>query len=66
MPKILIAEPLAAAGIELLRAQALCRTVALEAPEGTGGEGEHAGCFNVRKDGSDEADIWLRLFRVEF
>lgn len=51
---------------ELIRTEALCRTVPLAAPPGTGGDGEYEGCFNVRKDGSDEADIWVRLFRVEF
>lgn len=51
---------------ELIRSQALCRTVPLTAPPGMGGDGEYEGCFNVRKDGSDEADIWVRLFRVEF
>ncbi|HEY8515585.1 MAG TPA: hypothetical protein VIS07_08730 [Candidatus Binatia bacterium] len=50
----------------LEQSRSLCRTVVLEPPAGTGGEGERAGCFNVRKDGSDEADIWVRLYRVEF
>jgi class 3 adenylate cyclase len=51
---------------ELARTQALCRTVALVAPPASGGEGEYDGFFNVRKDGSDEADIWVKLYRVEF
>jgi class 3 adenylate cyclase len=50
----------------LERAPSLCRTVFLEPPAGAGGQGPHHGSFNVRKDGSDEADIWVRLFRVEF
>jgi hypothetical protein len=50
----------------LARGPSLCRTIVLEPPAGTGGEGPHGGAFNVRKDGSDEADIWVRLYRVEF
>lgn len=50
----------------LAQGASLCRTVVLEPPAGTGGEGPNAGAFNVRKDGSDEADIWVRLYRVEF
>lgn len=50
----------------LSRAHSLCRTVALEPPPPAGGEGVHAGHFNVRKNGSDESDIWVRLYRVEF
>src|SRR5262249_27512722 len=51
---------------ELTRGHSLCHTVALEPPAGSGGTGEHAGHFNVRKDGSDTVDLWVRLFRVEF
>ena len=51
---------------ELIRAEALCRTVPLAAPPALAGDGEYEGFFNVRKDGSDETDIWVRLFRVEF
>jgi len=51
---------------ELVRTESLCRTVPLVSPPGTGGDGENEGYFNVRKDGSDEADIWVRLYRVEF
>ena len=51
---------------ELIRTEALCRTVPLAAPPALAGDGEYEGFFNVRKDGSDETDIWVRLFRVEF
>lgn len=48
------------------RARSLCRTVVLEPPPGAGGDGPNARAFNVRKDGSDEPDLWVRLYRIEF
>ena len=52
---------------ELVRGHSLCRAVALEPPpEEESGANATPGSFNVRKAGSDEADIWVRLYRVEF
>ena len=44
---------------ELTKKPSLCRTTAITPPEG----GE---LFNVRKGSSREADMWVRLYRVEF
>jgi class 3 adenylate cyclase len=44
---------------ELSKHPSLCRATPLQAPDG----GEQ---FNVRKESSREADMWVRLYRVEF
>jgi class 3 adenylate cyclase len=44
---------------ELLRRPQLCRTTALRAPDGA----DH---FNVKKDGSREPDMRVRLYRLDF
>ncbi len=41
------------------RHPSLCRATPIQPPDG----GE---LFNVRKDGSREADMWVRLYRIEF
>ena len=44
---------------QLLERPSLWRTTPLVGPDGEGR-------FNVRKDGSAEADLWVRLYRLEF
>ncbi len=44
---------------ELGKHPSLCRATPIQPPDG----GE---LFNVRKDGSREADMWVRLYRIEF
>jgi len=44
---------------ELTKRPSLCRTTPITPPEG----GE---LFNVRKGNSREADMWVRLYRVDF
>ena len=44
---------------ELAKKPSLCRTTAIAPPEG-------GDLFNVRKGNSREADMWVRLYRVEF
>jgi class 3 adenylate cyclase len=52
---------------ELKRVPSLCRTILLAPPPTAKCEDkENAELFNVKKEGSDEADMWVRLYRVEF
>ena len=44
---------------ELARTPSLWRTTPMVAPDGEDR-------FNVRKEGGEEADLWVRLFRLEF
>ena len=44
---------------ELARTPSLWRTTAVVGPDGEDR-------FNVKKEGGDEADLWVRLFRLEF
>ena len=44
---------------ELARTPSLWRTTPMVAPD----SGDR---FNVRKEGGEEEDLWVRLFRLEF
>jgi len=43
----------------LMQKPSLWRTAPLRAPDGRE-------CFNIKKTGRDEPDLWVRLFRLEF
>ncbi|MGH2405892.1 MAG: hypothetical protein ACRDGN_15740 [bacterium] len=45
--------------VELARRPSRWRTTAVVAPDGEDR-------FNVKKEGREEADLWVRLFRLEF